>query len=128
MTRRKLALTLGLAGTALSACASPPPVRGYVGRLLPDIAAEIGPPDQQIDLPDHTRAFRWAVEQGYLTARTRAALGIPPKPALPPPDLATGEQTGPGAPRASCIYTLYGRWIGWTWRMTGFEKPTPGCR
>ena len=120
---------VGLAGLGLVGCVSDaPPVRDYVGHTLPDIVAEIGQPDQQVDLPNHTRAFRWTVEQGYLTPRTRAALGIPQEEALPPPDPRTGAQTGPGALRSSCIYTLYGRWNGWTWRMVGYEKPTPGCR
>jgi hypothetical protein len=123
--RMKLGLVLCAAATLLAGCAADK-MRSYIGQDIRAVELAYGPPGNQIDLGNGTRAFQW----------TKISVDTTPVSAVTTTDkdkkgrkstyteFVGGEQTV-----TKCLYTFLTTWnpSGNGWIVTGIREPSFDC-
>ncbi|MBN8872747.1 MAG: hypothetical protein J0H67_07925 [Rhodospirillales bacterium] len=109
----------------LGACASDT-MRGYVGQDIRMVTLEYGPPVNQIDLADGTRAYQWR----------KVSVSTTPPNAITTTDkdkkgrkVQTTQYVGGTQSVTTCLYTFFTAWnpARNAWIVTGFKEPSFDC-
>lgn len=112
---------------ALTGCASSI-MKGFVGQPLQSVMIKYGAPANAFDMPDGTRAFQWIMSSTYVTPTYATNSGY----ATPMGNSVYWQQNTQihgGQPITNtCAYTMFGRWNGTAWVMTGYSKPNLMCQ
>src|SRR6476661_3052541 len=123
--RMKLVLVLGTAATLLANCAADK-MRSYIGQDIRAVELAYGPPSNQIDLGNGTRAFQW----------TRISTDTTPVSAVTTTDKdKKGRKTtqtqfvGGDQTMTRCLYTFLTTWNPPSngWIVTGIREPSFDC-
>lgn len=94
----------------LTGCASQI-MDSYVGKDVTEAILDYGPPVNQLDLPDGSRAFQWKMSGGGTFIGTTGG------------GITTGSLFS-----SDCVYTLFGRKNpAGSFTVTGYRKPTLDC-
>jgi hypothetical protein len=116
----KLALALC---ALLTACVADT-MRGYVGQDIRNVELSYGPPINQIDLGDGTRAFQWS----------KVSVDTTPVSAISTTDKdRKGRKTtqtqfiGGDTSVTRCLYTFIAARQGDGWIVTGIRQPSFNC-
>jgi hypothetical protein len=121
----KIALTIGAAAILLTGCAADK-MRSYIGQDIRTVELDCGPPANQIDLGNGTRAFQW----------TKISVDTTPISAVTTTDkdrrgrktretqFIGGEQTV-----TKCLYTFIANRTPQEngWLVTGIREPSFDC-
>jgi hypothetical protein len=119
----KIALTIGAAAILLTGCAADK-MRSYIGQDIRTVELDYGPPANQIDLGNGTRAFQW----------TKISVDTTPISAVTTTDkdrrgrktretqFIGGEQTV-----TKCLYTFIANPQENGWFVTGIREPSFDC-
>jgi hypothetical protein len=110
----------------LAGCAADT-MRGYVGQDVRSVMLSYGPPVNEFDLGDGTRAFQWhkvSVKNNPFSATTATEKDRKGR-------LVTHTQfIGGGTPTVkNCLYTFLAAWDSQrsAWIVTGFRQPSFNC-
>lgn len=116
------------AAVAVSGCAAPHEMEGYVGRSVSAAILDHGSPDEVFKLSDGTRAYQWEVTREGFRPSPRPTIGV---------GIGIGSgHWGGGITTLSTSYVPYSRTCHYTliadergndWVVTGFRRPTQGC-
>jgi predicted small secreted protein len=116
-------LALALCALLLGACAADT-MRGYVGQDVRAVELTYGPPANQIDLGNGTRAFQWS----------KVSVDTTPVSAVSTTDKdMKGRKTtqtqfiGGDTTVTHCLYTFIATQRGASWVVTGIREPTFDC-
>jgi predicted small secreted protein len=116
-------LALALCAILLTACAADT-MRGYVGQDIRNVELSYGPPVNQIDLGNGTRAFQWA----------KVSVDTTPVSAFTTVDKdKKGRKTtqtqfiGGDTTVTRCLYTFITTRNGDSWMVTGIRQPSLDC-
>jgi predicted small secreted protein len=116
-------LVLALCVLLLAACAADT-MRGYIGQDIRAVELTYGPPANQIDLGNGTRAFQWS----------KVSVDTTPVSAVSTTDKdKKGRKTtetqfiGGDTTVTRCLYTFITAQRGDGWVVTGIREPTFDC-
>jgi hypothetical protein len=116
-------LTLALCVMLLTGCAADT-MRSYVGRDIREVELTYGPPVNQIDLGNGSRAFQWA----------KVSVDTTPVSAVTTTDKdRRGRKTtqtqfiGGDQTVTRCLYTFIATSSGDSWIVTGIRQPSLDC-
>jgi hypothetical protein len=118
----KVALTMCIA--LVTGCAANT-MRGYVGQDIRNVELAYGPPANQIDLGNGTRAFQWS----------KVSVDTTPLTAVSTTDKKKGRKTtetqfiGGDTTVTQCLYTFITTWNpeAKSWIVTGIRQPSLEC-
>lgn len=109
----------------LAACVTDT-MRGYVGRDIRTVELAYGPPVNQIDLGNGTRAFQWSKVSVDTTPMTAVTTTDKDKKGrkIKQTQFVGGTQTA-----TNCLYTFITSWDSKRsgWIVTGFRQPSLDC-
>jgi predicted small secreted protein len=117
-----LKLALALCATLLTACAADT-MRSYMGQDIRNVELTYGPPINQIDLGNGTRAFQWS----------KVSVDTKPVSAVTTTDKdnkgrkTTQTQFIGGDTITRCLYTFITTRNGDSWIVTGIRQPSLDC-
>lgn len=109
----------------LSGCAADT-MRGYVGQDIRAVELAYGPPANEIDLGDGTRAFQWS----KTSVSTTPASAVTTADKERKGSRTTRTQfTGGTQTVTNCLYTFLTAWDARrsSWVVTGFRQPSLDC-
>lgn len=116
-------LALALCAALLTGCVADT-MRSFVGRDIRNVELAYGPPVNQLDLGDGSRAFQWA----------KVSVSTTPVSAVTTTDKdRKGRKTtqtrfiGGDQSVTRCLYTFIATRSGDTWIVTGIQQPSLDC-
>lgn len=116
-------LALALCVTLLSACVADM-MRSYVGQDIRNVELTYGPPINQIDLGNGTRAFQWAkvsVDTAPVSAFTSTNRDNKDR------KTTQTQFIGGDTTVTRCLYTFMTARSGDSWIVTGIRQPSLDC-